>query len=110
MPSSSSSLVSAAVDGASLTMASVEFGHMLGLGSGRVFTWPGDLLQKGIMTMEYALQQFQEKHPGALDKLGGIAVATEGLQTSFRMFDEKDLSPPRAVIVTPVTKVIIAPL
>ena len=61
------------------------------------------------MTMEHILQQFQEKHPGAIDKLGGLAVATEGLKTSFRMFDEGGLTPAQAAIVTPVTKVIIAP-
>ena len=109
MPSSSSILASAAADGASLTLASVESDDQLDVATGRVILWPGDLLQKGGMTMDYILQQFQQQFQGATNHLGGPVVATEGLKTSFRMFDEGDLSQAQAAKVTPVTKVIIAP-
>ena len=59
--------------------------------------------------MEYCLQQLWGSHPSVFDKVGGIVAAAEGLKTFLRMYDEGEISQARAAIVSPVTKVIIAP-
>ena len=70
--------------------------------------WPADLLIKCGLTSMHRLQNI-EINGCCFKKFGGIERLAAGFSTSFRLLDEDKKSQAAAAIVTPVTKVIIAP-
>ena len=102
----------AAAGGLSLTVAAVdnEAVAVVDASTSRVVTWPGDLLLKLGLTMEYRLQQIRDASPNdVFEKLGGIEAAAAGLKSFLRPIDEDKKTQAQAATSMPATKVIIAP-